>query len=206
MTGHDVELLGNLPALNRDGLTLLTERRRARHQRPQFLFQTIHRLDRTIYKHRDRDHRSGDHDKRDRDDRRNDNQPEQWIVSVHSSKNSVLCTRYFVLCFRRFEGPFNSTRQSTKLKAPSTSCLTLPSQAYRSAQLPCGRKVRSCASPRRKLVCPLPPRPEWIRPGALLHRESSPQPPPPWSSRCHKYQRRARAWLRNTRRRFRARS
>src|SRR5207237_6059943 len=122
MTGHDVELLGNLPALNRDRLTLRTERRRARHQRPQFLFQTIHRLDRTIYKYRDRDHRSGDHDKRDRDDRRDDYQPEQWIVSAHSSKNTVLGTWYFGLCCR-FEEPVNSTSQSTKIIALSSSFL-----------------------------------------------------------------------------------
>src|SRR2546429_821296 len=123
MSGHYIELLGYLPALNCDRLPLLAERRRARHQRPQFLFQTINRFDRAIYKPRDRDHRSGDHDKRDRDDPGDDNQPEQWIVSAHSSKNTVLCTWYLVLCFRRFKGPVNSTRQSTKIKALSSSFL-----------------------------------------------------------------------------------
>src|SRR5258708_24881500 len=90
MAGHDIELLGSLPALDRDRLPLLGKRRRARHQWPQFLFQAIHRLDRAICKYRDRDHRSGDHDKRDRYDRRDDYQPEQWIVSAHLAKPGAL--------------------------------------------------------------------------------------------------------------------
>ena len=83
MTGHDIELLGNLTPLDRDGLTLFAQDRRARNDGIKFLFQPVHGLHRAIHIDRHGNHRSRDQNKRERDDRRDDDQPEEGIVRIH---------------------------------------------------------------------------------------------------------------------------
>jgi hypothetical protein len=63
MTGHHMELLGDLPALHRDALGLLANRIGTIDERIELLFQTAHRLHRAIHENSYGHHCRGNHQK-----------------------------------------------------------------------------------------------------------------------------------------------
>src|SRR5436190_12074663 len=86
MTGHHVELLSYLPALDRDPLRLHANRVGAVDQRIKFLFQSPYGLDGAVHVDGHGNHRARDHDERDRNDCGDDYQPKQRVVRVHVGK------------------------------------------------------------------------------------------------------------------------